>query len=408
MISVMNEFEIDRNPNSAPDLSFLGMESPKDEAEMDPIEPEIPPSLDLEGSRVRVSDPNEEAPFEMNGLVIGDMVWGKVKSHPWWPGHLYNEAFASPSVRSAKRDGLVLVAFFGDNSYGWFNPAELIPYEPNFLEKSKQTLLRSFVNAVEESIDEAGRRAALCLSCRCENPYNFRPTRVPNYFKVDVVGYERNAVYSRRQIDKERSSFVPKDAVGFLRELALMPRGDKVKDVEWHRKLAVWLAVRRHRFEEFDETYAQAFGQQPVRPVRNEMGVLEQSESFAPRGAPLSGPLVVADALDKSKSDSASSSKHKDKKKKKKEEEEEDESLKKKKKRKEEDEYVLKRRRDERSLSSLPDAYFPENKLQRSTPSDYVHQKRESAVTESRPAPPPMPMPALETSAGEKQHPPML
>lgn len=24
---------------------------------------------------------------------VGDMVWGKVKSHPWWLRHVYNEAF---------------------------------------------------------------------------------------------------------------------------------------------------------------------------------------------------------------------------------------------------------------------------------------------------------------------------
>ncbi|KAG0451892.1 hypothetical protein HPP92_011020 [Vanilla planifolia] len=69
----------------------------------------------------------------MHGFRTGDMVWGKVKSHPWWPGHIFNEAFASPSVRRTKREGHVLVAFFGDSSYGWFDPAELIPFEPYFL-----------------------------------------------------------------------------------------------------------------------------------------------------------------------------------------------------------------------------------------------------------------------------------
>ncbi|TKY52241.1 DNA mismatch repair protein Msh6 [Spatholobus suberectus] len=62
-----------------------------------------------------------------HGFEVGDMVWGKVKSHPWWPGHVYNEAFASAAVRRTKREGHVLVAFFGDSSYGWFEPSELIP-----------------------------------------------------------------------------------------------------------------------------------------------------------------------------------------------------------------------------------------------------------------------------------------
>ncbi|KAJ6305908.1 hypothetical protein OIU78_021274 [Salix suchowensis] len=39
------------------------------------------------------------------GFEVGDMVWGKVKSHPWWPGHIFNEAFASSSVRRTRREG---------------------------------------------------------------------------------------------------------------------------------------------------------------------------------------------------------------------------------------------------------------------------------------------------------------
>jgi DNA (cytosine-5)-methyltransferase 3A len=94
------------------------------------------------------------------GFEVGDMVWGKVKSHPWWPGQIFNEAFASPSVRRVKKMGYVLVAFFGDNSYGWFDPAELIPFEPHVKEKSQQTSSDHFAKAVEEAMNEVGRRRA--------------------------------------------------------------------------------------------------------------------------------------------------------------------------------------------------------------------------------------------------------
>lgn len=332
MFSVMNDFEIDRNHDSADDLSFFGMESPKEEEEeesMDPIEPEIPPpvdlppveSPDLEESKVGVSSAVDEQQLErspptvhepepepepelddeddadMNGFAPGDMVWGKVKSHPWWPGHIFNESFASPDVVGTKRDGYVLVAFFGDSSYGWFNPEELIPFEPNFLEKSRQTTMKSFVRAVEESVDETSRRAGLGLACRCQNPYNFRPTGVPNYFAVDVIGYERNGIYSRRQINRERESFDAKRAVDFLRQLAVKPRWSDRKDADWYRNVSQAFAVRRIRFEDFDETYAQAFGQNPVRPAVNEMGVPEQAENFAPRGINALMPVLKVHVL---------------------------------------------------------------------------------------------------------------
>lgn len=291
MISVMNDFEIDPSPSSGADLSFFGIESPNDEISRS-LDPSPVESRDLEVARARGSPAEaleRESEYgeraDINGFTTGDMVWGKVKSHPWWPGHIFNESFASPSVRRIKRDDNVLVAFFGDSSYGWFDPAELIPFGQHFVEKSRQTTLRSFVRAVEESIDETSRRAALGLACRCQNPYNFWPAGVPNYYKVDVVGYERNGIYSRRQINKARESFDAGEMVGFLRKLAVMPRGSEAKDVEWHRSVSLALAVRRKRYEEFDETYAQAFGQTPVRPAINEKGVLEQAESFAPRDA---------------------------------------------------------------------------------------------------------------------------
>ncbi|GJV32820.1 tudor/PWWP/MBT superfamily protein [Tanacetum coccineum] len=101
-----------------------------------------------------------------NGFRAGDMVWGKVKSHLWWPGHIFSEEFVIPSVRRRKRDGLLLVAFFGDSSYKWFDQSELILFDVQFAEKHKQTNPRqtshkAFVNAVEDALNEVSRRSAL-------------------------------------------------------------------------------------------------------------------------------------------------------------------------------------------------------------------------------------------------------
>ncbi|GAB4835810.1 hypothetical protein Ancab_000726 [Ancistrocladus abbreviatus] len=235
------------------------------------------------------------------GFEMGDMVWGKVKSHPWWPGHIFNEAFASPSVRRAKRDGHVLVAFFGDSSYGWFDPAELIPYEPHFAEKSQQTNSRNFVKAVEESVDEASRRSALGLSCRCRNPYNFRPTNVHGYLAVDVFDYEPGGIYSVSQIKNARDSFQTAATLSFMKQLALAPQDVESRSIDFIKNKAIALAYRRAIFEEFDDTYAQAFGQEPVHPVRLLPSVADQSVKDPTRG-PLSGPLVIAEALGGQKS----------------------------------------------------------------------------------------------------------
>lgn len=203
------------------------------------------------------------------GFQVGDLVWGKVKSHPWWPGHIFNEAFASPSVRRMRRVDHVLVAFFGDSSYGWFDPAELIPFEPHLPEKAHQTAAKHFVRAVEEAVDEASRRSALGLTCKCRNPYNFRATSVQDYFSVDVPDYEVQGVYSWEQIKKARDEFSPGEALSFVKGLALAPRecddDDGEESLGFLKKKAVVSAFRKAVFEEFDETYSQAFGSKSVR-----------------------------------------------------------------------------------------------------------------------------------------------
>ncbi|KAK0602597.1 hypothetical protein LWI29_035105 [Acer saccharum] len=230
------------------------------------------------------------------GFEVGDMVWGKVKSHPWWPGHIFNESFASNPVRHARTDGHVLVAFFGDSSYGWFDPAELIPFDPHFVEKSQQIHSRTFVKAVEEAMDEACRRRGLGLTCKCRNPYNFRTTNVQGYFAVDVPDFEPGGIYSANQIKKARDRFLPVESLSFVKQLASAPKGCEQKSIDFVKNKATVLAFRKAVFEEFDETYAEAFGVQPSRSSHGRANALEQSAKQPPR-APLSGPLVIAEAL---------------------------------------------------------------------------------------------------------------
>ncbi|KAL0384809.1 UNVERIFIED_CONTAM: hypothetical protein Sradi_2875200 [Sesamum radiatum] len=167
-----------------------------------------------------------------HGYKLGDMVWGKVDSHPWWPGHIYNEALASPSVRTTKHQGYALVAFFGDGSYGWFDPAELIPFEENFEEKSKQTTSKPFLQAVEEAVDELSRRRSLAFACRCRNKFNFSPSSVDGYFVVDV-GDNEPGTYGWSQINGARDSFRPREMLSFIQRLASDPMNDQHSTIDF-------------------------------------------------------------------------------------------------------------------------------------------------------------------------------
>ncbi|KAL8205927.1 hypothetical protein R6Q57_009478 [Mikania cordata] len=303
-----------------------------------------------------------------HGFEVGDMVWGKVKSHPWWPGHIFSENFATPSVRRLKRDGLLLVAFFGDSSYGWFDPSELMPFDSNFAEKSRQTNSKNFVKAVEEAMDELSRRSALGLSCLCRSKQNFRLTDVQGYFAVDVTDYEPGAVYSIDAIEKARDGFKPSLALDFVQRLALEPTGSEYGGVDFIKNKAKVISYRRAVYEEFDETYAQAFGYDSVRPLSGSSQ--EPDPRKTPSKAPLSGRQVFADTSGKGKS-SAKPSKPKDQAKK--------------------DKYLFKRRDESKEVKT--DQKREENKVKPSSQlvhieddvavhsGDYVLQKRVSATT---------------------------
>lgn len=216
---------------------------------------------------------------------IGDMVWGKVKSHPWWPGYVFSEALASPQVRRTKVEGQVLVAFFGDSSYGWFYPAHLLPFESHFSDKSKhKTSNRNFVRAVEQALDEVTRRSGLPFVCRCRNQDSFPDT-----------------VYSVDQIRKARDGFKPMEMVDFLNQLAVSPTGNEDQGIEFIKKKAAVIAYRKAVYQDVDETYDQAFGHIPdVRAsLRKTLGMGHSPK--VPIRAPLSGPLVIAEVLGKGK-----------------------------------------------------------------------------------------------------------
>ncbi|PIN04688.1 Non-specific serine/threonine protein kinase [Handroanthus impetiginosus] len=102
-----------------------------------------------------------------NAFLVGDFVWGKIKSHPWWPGQIYDPKDASEFAMKRKQEGRLLVAFFGDGSCSWCLPSQLIPFVENFVEMSKNSSSKSFQNAVEKAVDEVGRLVESEMTCNC-------------------------------------------------------------------------------------------------------------------------------------------------------------------------------------------------------------------------------------------------
>nr|GMC91655.1 serine/threonine-protein kinase ATM [Ipomoea batatas] len=98
---------------------------------------------------------------------VGDYVWGKIKSHPWWPGRIYDPSDASEFAEKYRQTGRLLVVYFGDGSFSWCLPSQLKPFADNFEEMSKQSSIRSFLNAVDKALDEIGTLLVLGMTCQC-------------------------------------------------------------------------------------------------------------------------------------------------------------------------------------------------------------------------------------------------
>jgi DNA (cytosine-5)-methyltransferase 3A len=73
------------------------------------------------------------APSVTPAFARGDLVWARVHGHPRWPGQVSDPARASKAASAARPAGKsLLVAFFGDRSFGWFNEGELQAFAPHY------------------------------------------------------------------------------------------------------------------------------------------------------------------------------------------------------------------------------------------------------------------------------------
>lgn len=99
-------------------------------------------------------------------FCVGDFVWGKIKSYPWWPGQIYDSSDASDYALKVKPRDRLLVAYF-DGTFAWCHPSQLKPFEKNFEEMSKQSSSKSFINAVQRAVGEIGRLVELKMICSC-------------------------------------------------------------------------------------------------------------------------------------------------------------------------------------------------------------------------------------------------
>ncbi|KAF8749186.1 hypothetical protein HU200_012726 [Digitaria exilis] len=118
----------------------------------------------------QVEIPRYNCPFQherSHDFAPPELVWGKVRSHPWWPGQVFDAADASEVALHHRKAGTPLVAYFWDRTFAWSDESTLLPFRANFTRLSTQSTMSSFASAVDAALQEVGRRVEAGLSCSC-------------------------------------------------------------------------------------------------------------------------------------------------------------------------------------------------------------------------------------------------
>ncbi|CAJ1781131.1 unnamed protein product [Sphenostylis stenocarpa] len=150
----------------------VGMEGGRDPTKVESEDDQNGKTMSLD---VTIADTSENKDMEIEDLgdegcgrfSVGDFVWGKIKSHPWWPGRIYDPSDASDFALKLRQKNRLLVAYFGDGTFAWCHPSQLKQFEENFEDMVKQSSSRAFVNAVQEAVNEVGRILDLKMSSSC-------------------------------------------------------------------------------------------------------------------------------------------------------------------------------------------------------------------------------------------------
>lgn len=161
---------------------------------------------------------------EEGKFYMSDLVWGKVRSHPWWPGQIFEPSAASDKAMKYFKKDTYLVAYFGDQTFAWNEASSVKPFRMYFSQMEKQSNSESFSHAVNCALDEVSRRVEFGLACPClleETRANMKSQIVAN---AGIQAESSMRIIGDRFSDE--TSFNPTKLVRTLKSVAAAPHSE--------------------------------------------------------------------------------------------------------------------------------------------------------------------------------------
>ncbi|MBA0608061.1 hypothetical protein Godav_020310 [Gossypium davidsonii] len=188
-------------------------------------------------------DEDEDVKPEEPEFCVSDLVWGKVRSHPWWPGQIFDYSDASSKAKKYFKKGCYLIAYYGDQTFAWNEESRIKPFRPHFSRMEKQNNMEEFHNAVDCALDEVSRRVEFGLACSCISKEAYAEV------KTEIIVNAGIREESSRRVSGDRfstaASFDPSELVETMKVLALSPLYSEVDRLQFTTSQAQLLAFHR-------------------------------------------------------------------------------------------------------------------------------------------------------------------
>ncbi|KAM0038143.1 putative non-specific serine/threonine protein kinase [Helianthus debilis subsp. tardiflorus] len=260
------------------------------------------PELHGNGNMLSLHQSSYFKPPENEGeFSVSDLVWGKVRSHPWWPGQIIDPSNASKKAMKYYKKDSFLVAYFGDHSFAWNSSSVLKPFRANFSQLEKQTDTEIFKIAANCALEEVSRRVELGLACSCVPKEIYKTIE---YQVIENAGVKKQSE-KRRGKDESASvsSFEPDKLVDYVRLLAQFPaQGGKLDLAITKAQLSSYSHYKGHRelpeFLDCGDMLEDVSMQETVKKVEKVRKKGGKSENDLTESVNLNKEIILSDITD--------------------------------------------------------------------------------------------------------------